>query len=223
MDFITSLVENWPSLYAGLKLTLELLLASIILGLSFASFLTAGSFLSNRIKKGVEAYIFIIRGTPMLVQFYFIYYGLAQLQWLHNTFFWNVIMSPIACSIIALAMNTSAYTTIILRGAFLGIPRGERDAGKALGLNRVQIFRKIILPRALNLTLPVYSNEVLMLLKGTSLASTITVLELTGITEQLIGETYQTIFYWLLAGAIYLLISAVIIGIFKTLEYTIKN
>lgn len=217
MDIVT-FVSNIPILLEGVRLTFEILLGAIICGLSFAAVLTTISFLNKFSQKIIAAYIFIIRGTPMLVQFYFIYYGLPQIQILHTPWIWSVIASPIGCSIIALTLNTGAYTTVILRGAFLSIPIGEINAAKALGLTRGQIFKKITLPRALTMVLPVYNNEVLMLLKGTALASTITVLELTGTTQLLISETYETIFYWLIAGAIYLTISAIIIGLFKLLE-----
>lgn len=217
MDLVT-FVSNIPTLLDGVYLTLEILLGATVCGLLFAASLTTISFLNRLCHKIVASYIFIIRGTPMLVQFYFIYYGLPQIPVLHTPWVWNVIASPIGCAIIALTLNTGAYTTVILRGAFLSVPTGEINAAKALGLTRSQIFTKITLPRALTMVLPVYNNEVLMLLKGTALASTITVLELTGTTQLLISETYETIFYWLIAGAIYLTISAVIIGLFKLLE-----
>jgi His/Glu/Gln/Arg/opine family amino acid ABC transporter permease subunit len=217
MDLAT-FISNLPVLFTGIKLTLEILVGAMACGLLFASLLTTVSFVSKFAKRFVDAYIFVIRGTPMLVQFYFIYYGLPQLNILHTPWIWQFIASPISCAIIALTLNTGAYTTVILRGAFMGVPSGEINAAKALGMTRGQIFRKITLIRALSLILPVYSNEVLMLLKGTALASTITVLEITGTTQLLISETYQTIPYWLIAGAIYLCISGIIIGAFKLLE-----
>ena len=215
---LTTVMANLPALWHGVWLTVDILIAAIFFGLISASCLTAISFSNVMLKRVVDAYIFIIRGTPMLVQFYFIYYGLPQLAVLHTPWIWSVIASPITCSVLALTISTSAYTTVILRGAFLGVPAGEIQAANALGLTRIQIFRNITLPRSFSLILPLYSNEVLMLLKSTSLASTITVLELTGTTELLIGETYQTILYWLIAGAIYLVLSGVIIGVFKLLE-----
>ena len=215
---LTTFISNLPVLLTGVKLTLEILVGAIFCGFVLATFLTTTSFLNSIAKKIIDGYIFVIRGTPMLVQFYFIYYGLPQLEILHTPWIWEFIASPISCAIIALTMNTGAYTTVILRGAFTGVPIGEIHAAKALGLTRAQIFRKITLMRALSLILPVYSNEVLMLLKGTALASTITVLEITGTTQLLISETYETIPYWLIAGAIYLAISGVIIGTFKLLE-----
>lgn len=224
MDSFSSLAANWPDLKSGLNLTLMLLLISMGIGLCCAALFTTLSFLSDLFKKIIDGYIFIMRGTPMLVQFYFIYYGLGQFSALHHTWLWSTLfISPFACAILALVLNTTAYTTVILRGALAGVPAGEIAAGQALGLSRGQILRHISLPRALSLILPVYNNEVLMLLKGTSLASTITVLELTGMTEQLIGETYQTLFYWGIAGIIYLAISLAIIGIFKLFGTQVKR
>ena len=216
---LSTLIVNMPSLLTGLKLTLLLLLCSASLGLIVAACLCTLSFLNQPLKTVIDAYLFLLRGTPMLVQFYFIYYGLAELSCLRQTFLWKLVASPINCSILALTLNTSAYTTIILRGAFMGIPTGELDAARALGLSRSHIFLSITLPRTLSMILPLYSNEILMLLKGTSLASTITVLELTGVTEQLIGESYETITYWIIAGMLYLVISTFIIGLFKSAEY----
>ena len=208
-----------PQLGNGLILTLMLTIFALILGALLACLMTLGS-LSNRvyIKHPIDVWIFFIRGTPVLVQIFLIYFGLGQFDWIRTSSLWFILKNPFACAIIALAINTSAYTTVLLKGTIQSIPEGEIMACKALGMSRYLMMRYILFPRALRLMLPAYSNEVIIILKTTSLASTITLLDLMGITQQIIANTYQTIPLLCLAGAIYLLFNASIIYIFKRVE-----
>nr|HMT03366.1 ABC transporter permease subunit [Burkholderiales bacterium] len=123
-----------------------------------------------------------------------------------------------ACAVIALALNTSAYSFELFRGAISAIPYGEIEACQALGLSKLQMLRKVIAPRAIRLVLPAYSNEVIIILKSTTLASTITLMDIMGVIHAFISQTYLTASYLLLAGSIYLFLNLIIINIFRYIE-----
>lgn len=206
-------------LSSGLGLTLELTLLSLILGLSLALILTVlAESRFTYLTKSVDAFVFVIRGTPLLVQIFIIYYGSGQFLWVRDSFLWTILKQPMGCAIIALMLNTSAYTTVLLRSAIRSIPTGEIEACYALGLSRWQMFHRIIIPRAFRIALPAYSNEVIMILKGTSLVSTITLMDLMGVSRNLIAMTYDTIPIFIITGLLYLLLNGVIMWVFKRLQ-----
>jgi len=204
---------------AGLWVTVQLMLCSLAIGLLLAIIFTLCSA-SGRIylKAPVDAIVFFIRGTPLLVQIFIIYYGSGQWAWLRSTFLWDIFRHPFGCATLALAVNTAAYTTALLTGAIRAVPRGEIEACQVLGLSKRQMLWRVILPRAFRMALPAYSNEVIMILKSTSLASTITLLDLMGVTRQMIARTYDVLPFFILAGLFYLSLNALIIGVFKFLE-----
>jgi arginine transport system permease protein len=216
---LSPLLSYLPQLFAGLVTTLELMIISLLLGLSFAIFLTLGALSGRRyLKVPVELFGFFIRGTPLLVQIFLIYYGSGQFVWLRDSPLWYILQEPFACAIIAFTLNTSAYTLALLKGAIEAVPHNEVDACYALGMSKSLALRRIILPLAFRQMLPAYSNEVIMVLKGTSLASTITLLDLMGMTQQIIAKTYATIELFTIAGLLYLMLNAIIIACFKILE-----
>ena len=129
-----------------------------------------------------------------------------------------MLKQPFGCAVIALALNTSAYTYVLLQGAIRSVPRGEIEAAHALGLSTWQTYQRIIIPRAIRIVLPAYSNEVIMILKGTSLAGTITLMDIMGMTRHLIAMTYEVIPLFLLAGIIYFISNALIMGVFYFFE-----
>lgn len=214
-----NLTDLLPECLTGLLITLKLMILSLAIGLGLALIFTLLSE-TNRayFKAPVNALVFMIRGTPLLVQIFIIYYGSGQWAWLHHTFLWEVLKRPFGCAVLALALNTGAYTSVLLRGAIHSIPSGEIEACQALGFSRWQMISRIILPRAFRIALPAYSNEVIMILKGTSLASTITLMDLMGVTTHWIAMTYQTIPLLIVAGVIYLALNGIIIGIFRLVE-----
>jgi His/Glu/Gln/Arg/opine family amino acid ABC transporter permease subunit len=214
MNIITYL----PDFLNGLGITLVLTLASLAIGLLLAMAMTMGSYSHSTIlKKAIAGFGFFIRGTPLLVQIYLIYFGAGQFEWIRDSFLWVVLRSPMACAIIALAINSACYTTVVLDGAIKSVPKNEIMACWSLGMSKWLAFRRIIFPRAMRIALPAYSNEVLLVLKATSLASTIALLDIMGITQQLINQTYATTELYLMAGVCYLLLNVVITLIFKRL------
>lgn len=207
-----------PQLASGLMITIILMLASLVIGLGLAVLMTMVSYSENFIlKKIIELVVFFIRGTPLLVQIFLIYYGTGQFEWIRNTPFWLIFREPMACAIIALSLNSACYTTILLQGAIQSVPKNEIDACSAIGMRKWLAFRRIIFPRAFRIAIPAYSNEVIMILKGTSLASTITLLDIMGVTQKLIAETYMTVEFYLVAALMYLALNAVISAVFRKL------
>lgn len=211
-----------PQLLSGIVITSVLMIASVGFGLALAVLMTIGSYSECRVIKNIIAIlIFFIRGTPLLVQIFLIYYGVGQFEWIRDSALWVILREPMACAIIALSLNSACYTTILLQGGINSVPKNEIAACHAIGMPKWLAFRRIIFPRAFRLALPAYSNEVIMILKGTSLASTITLLDIMGVTQQLIAQTYATVEFYLIAAVIYLALNAVITGVFQMLfKYT---
>ena len=211
--------QYWPQFFSGTLVTIELMAAGLLLGLLLALILTIFAESSLKLLKlPINVFVFIIRGTPLLVQNFIIYYGSGQFHWLKETILWSVLKQPFSCAVIALVLNTSAYTYVLLQGAIRSVPRGQTEAAYALGLSMWQTYRRIIIPHAIRVVLPVYSNEAIMILKGTSLAGTITLMDLMGMTRHLIAMTYEVIPLFLIAGIIYFILNTLIMGIFYFLE-----
>ena len=216
LDVITA---NLPKLLQGAALTLELVALSLLVGAALALPL-ALMRVSERwwLRVPAYAYIFVFRGTPLLVQIFLVYYGLGQFEGVRASALWPILREPYWCAIIAFALNTGAYTAEILRGAIQAVPVGEVEAAKAFGMSRALSLRRIILPRALRIALPAYGNEVILMLKGSALASTITLLDLTGMARTIIARTYMPVEIFLAAGLIYLAITFVFVQLFRLLE-----
>lgn len=208
-----------PDLARGAVLTIELVAISGVLGLVLAVPLALARA-SGRwwLQAFPFAWIFFFRGTPLLVQIFLVYYGASQFDAVRDSALWPILREAYWCAIIAFTANTSAYTAEILRGAIQAVPAGEVEAAKAVGMNRVQRYRRIVLPRAFRIALPAYSNEVILMLKGSALASTITLLDLTGVARTIIARTYTPIELFVAAGIFYLIITAVVLQGFRFLE-----
>ena len=152
------------------------------------------------------------------MQVFIIYFGLGQIEYLRTTIFWVVLKEPYWCAIIAFSLNTGAYTSEILRSAFQTIKSGFIEAGKSLGIANKIIFYKIQIPIAIRQSLPAYGNEIILMLKGTSLASTVTLMDITGVAKFIISTTFQPIEIFIVAGGIYLFMTFIIHNIIKFLE-----
>lgn len=212
------MIDYIPDLLSGLWITIILMMGSLVIGLILAITLTICSLTENLIvKQMADAIIFFFTGTPLLVQIFLIYFGSGQFDWVRTSFLWFILQSPMSCALIALSLNTACYTTVLLKGAIHSVPKNEIDACKAIGMSKWLAFRRVIFPRAFRIAVPAYSNEVIIILKNTSLASTITILDLMGVTQQIIAQTYNVASLYLIAGAIYLLLNAIIIFAFRYL------
>jgi len=204
--------DSFVQLCRGIPLTLQLMALSVISGAVLATILAtmrlSGNLVLDLIARG---YIFVLRGTPLLVQLYIIYYGLSQFPAIRYSFLWPI-----------LALNTAAYSAEIIRGGVLSVATGQIEAARAYGMSGFTLVRRILAPQALRQMLPAYSNEVILMVKSTALASTITMMEVTGLAAKLISATYRPVEVFICAGAIYLLLNFVVTRIFKLLEYRLS-
>ncbi len=218
MDF-ELMIDSLPKLLGAATITLKLLLISLIIGL-FIGLLFAILRLNKNIflNKFAYGYSYLFRGTPLLVQIFIIYFGLGQIEYLRTTFLWVILKEPYWCAIIAFALNTGAYTSEILRSAFQTIKPGFIEAGKSLGISSKIIFYKIQIPIAIRQSLPAYGNEIILMMKGTSLASTVTIMDLTGVAKYIISTTFRPVEVFIVAGGIYLFMTFFIHNIIKYLE-----
>ena len=213
------MTNSFPKLLSATLVTLKLLSVSLIIGL-FIGLLFAILRMNKNlfINKFAYGYSYIFRGTPLLVQIFIIYFGLGQIEYLRSTFLWIILKEPYWCAIIAFSLNTGAYTSEILRSAFQTIKPGFIEAGKSLGIPRKVIFYKIQIPIAIKQSLPAYGNEIILMLKGTSLASTVTLMDLTGVAKYIISTTFKPVEVFIVAGGIYLFMTFVIYNVIKFLE-----
>jgi len=220
MSFDLNLIlDSLPRMLAGLGVTLQLLLVSGLLGLILAILLLlmriSGKFYLDWV---AQVYIYIFRGTPILVQIFIIYYGLPQFEAVRDSIFWHILREPTGCAILALTLNTGAYVSEILRGGVLGVDKGLLEAGSALGMSARQKFIYITTPLATRIALPAYSNDVISLLKSTALASTITITDMTGIARTIVADTYAPYEVFISLAIIYMIFTFGIQKLFGLFE-----
>ncbi|HEX2580579.1 MAG TPA: ABC transporter permease [Dongiaceae bacterium] len=214
-------LQAMPELAQGLLMTIKLISVSLLLGICLAVPLALCRVSANPfLKWPVYAYTYFFRGTPLLIQIFLIYYGSGQFAWIKDTWLWTyVFIDPWWPSVIAFTLNTAAYTTEILRGAIQAVPLGEIEAARALGMSKGLIYRRIVLPRAFRLMLPAYSNEVIFTLQASSIASVVTLQELTKVTQIAIARTFGIFELYLTIAAIYLCLTYAIVWAFRVWEH----
>ena len=216
---IELMINSLPKLLNAAIITLKLLSVSLIIGLFIGLFFAILRLNKNIfINRFAYGYSYVFRGTPLLVQIFIIYFGLGQIEYLRSTVLWVILKEPYWCAIIAFALNTGAYTSEILRSAFQTIKPGIIEAGKSLGISNKVIFYKIQIPIAIRQSLPAYGNEIILMMKGTSLASTVTIMDLTGVAKYIISTTFKPIEVFIVAGGIYLFMTFIIHNVIKFLE-----
>ena len=213
--FATTLVR----LLAGIPLALELAVGSIVIG-GLMGLAVALLRLS-----GIKAfalfawlYVLVIRSIPLLVLLFLIYYGLGQFAAVRKSILWPFLRDPFWCALLALSVNASAYAAEIIRGALLSVPQNQLEAARACGMSPFLMFRRITLPLAIRQAIPAYSNELIAMVKATSLASLVTLLEISGIATNIAAETYRPVEVYIAAGVIYLAINVILaqaVGLFE--------
>lgn len=218
LDFAL-MAEAFPAILAGTSTTLKLVAGALLCGLFLAVPTALAADSRSRVLRGSAAgYVLFFRGTPLLVQIFLIYYGLGQFEAVRASIFWPILREPWWCALLALSLNTGAYTGEIVRGGLQSVPSGQIEAARAAGMSGPLLYRRIVAPIALRQALPAYSNEVVSMVKATALASTITIMEITGIARKFIAETFKPIEIFLVAGAIYLTINFVAAQLLRALE-----
>ena len=213
-----TLARDLPLLIAGLWVTLELLVVSSCIGIVLAVPVALARVSPSRLLSApATAFTYFFRGTPLLVQIFLIYFGLPQFDVVRNSVLWPLLRDPLPCALLAFSLNMSAYVAEVIRGGILGVPNGEREAALAVGMPRGLMIRRIILPRAFRVTLPALSNEVVLQLKATSLASTVTLLDVTGVGRRIAAKTYTSEALFM-AGAMYIVLTVILAQGFRLLE-----
>ena len=205
------MIETFPKLLSGLNLTIQLVTISLFLGFCLAIGLALLRLSNNTfLSFFAKTYVFYFRGTPLLVQIFLIYYGIAQFEIIRETFVWSFFKEAYWCGILALTLNTCAYSSEIIRGGIQSVPFGQIESAKSVGMSRFLLYRRIILPIAFRQALPAYGNEIILMVKATSLVSTITLMEVTGIARLIIAKTFSPVEIFIVAGLIYLTINFIV-------------
>jgi arginine/ornithine transport system permease protein len=217
---IQVIIDNLPLYFQGLRITIVLVFASLLLGLCLAIPI---ALLATSKRKWVsalpKAYIYFFRGTPLLVQMFMIYHGMGQFEAVRDSFMWVVFREAWACALVAFALNTAGYTGEILRGTIEQTPYGEIEAARSCGMSNAQIYRRIILPSTFRRALPAYGNEVIFMLHGSSLAGLITIVDLFGAAKIVNARNFVPFESFITAGLFYLACTFIIVWGFKKAEY----
>lgn len=218
-------VVSFPVLIEGFKLTIELTLISLVIGFLLAVILALA--IESRYKIiniPSKIFVFYFRGTPLLVQLFLIYFGSGQFyDELESIGLWQYFREEYFCALLGLTLNTGAYTAEIFRKAMQNVNSGQIEAAKAIGMNKFNIFRRVIWPRAFRFALPSYGNEAVFLMQATSLVSLITLIDLTQSARNVIKVNFAYFEVFIAAALIYLAFSYLIIFIFKRLEKIMPN
>ncbi len=218
MELVTIIERYGWRFLDGLWVTIELVALASLIGLAIAVPLALA-----RVARApwlwlpAYLYVYAFRGTPLLIQLFLIYYGLSQFEAVRDSVLWPVLGSAWWCGLIALTLNTTAYIAEILRGGILGVPRGEVEAARAVGMSTALMYRRIVLPRAIRIAWPAYGNEVVLLLKASALVSTITVFDLMGETRTIYARNFS-MWDYAIAAAMYLAMTATLTQAFRMAE-----
>ena len=214
------LFRNFIEVLMGLDNTLLLLIISLPIGFILSLVFALGRVSKNKIlSKPIAGYIFVIRGTPLLVQIYLIYFGLGSVELIRESFLWILLKEPFWCGVLALTINTVAYGSEIFRGGIQSVTKGQIESGLSLGFNKFTLLRKIILPIALRKVLPSYGNELILMVKATSLVSLTTYMEMTGIARKIMAKTFAPVEAFVAAGLLYLFLNFLMVQFVKYLEW----
>ncbi len=215
----TVIWDSLPLYFGGVLVTLKLLAIALFFGLFLAIPLALmRTSRSPWVNGPAWLYTYVIRGTPMLVQLFLVYYGLAQFEAVRESVLWPYLSNATFCACVAFAINTSAYSAEILAGSLKATPHGEIEAAKAMGMSRAKLYRRILLPSALRRALPQYSNEVIMMLHTTSLASIVTLIDITGAARTVSSQYYLPFEAFITAGLFYLCLTFILVRLFKLAE-----
>ncbi len=218
MDFAV-ITGNIDIYLQGLKNTLILVSISLVFGLVMAIPLAVLRTSGNvYIQAPIRAFVYFFRGTPLLVQMFLVYYGFGQFEVMRESVLWPLFKEAYFCALFTFSLNTCAYTTEIIRGAIVATPHGEIEAARAAGMSTFLMLRRIVLPSAFRRALPAYSNEIIFMLHGSSLASVITIIDITGAARIINSRFYSPYEAFLTAAAFYMAITFTIVYLVRKLE-----
>ncbi|MCK0138646.1 ABC transporter permease [Aliiroseovarius sp. F47248L] len=212
-------LQYWPRLLDGTLMTIKLtLLGALIAGMVSPFFALVRVQASPIAQAPLRLYISFMRGTPILAQLFLIFYGSGQFRpFLQEWGLWTFFRDPFNCALLAFALNSTAYQTEILRGGIMGVPQGEIEAAKAIGMSRTRTLRRVVFPHAYRIAWPALGNEVILLMKASALASIVTVFDLMGRTRQIFSRSFDfSVYLW--AALIYLCITAIFVLLWRQAE-----
>ncbi len=218
------IASYWPYFLQGLANTISLVVVSVSIGSLVA--LPLAILRANRTRFAsplIGVYVYVFRGSPLLVQLFLIYYGLSQFPLVRQSFLWPILREAWWCALIAFTLNTTAYLTEIFRGGIEAVPRGEVEAARAIGMTRPTMLRRIVLPSALRRCLPMYGNEVIFMFHGSVVASTITIIDVLGAGRALNARYYLAYEGFLAATVMYMALIFVVTRLFGRLERRISR
>lgn len=211
----STIMEYW----GGLVTTVQLVFVSLILGLILAVPLAILRTSRNPLINGpIWLFTYVFRGTPLLIQLYIIYYGIAQIQGIQQTFWWDIFREAFYPALLAFTLNTAAYTTEIIRGAIVATPHGEIEAAKAYGMSWALRMRRIVLPSAARRAVQAYSNEVIFMLHSSAIASVVTLVDLTGAARNIYSRFYAPFDAFIFVALIYMVLTFILVFAFRKLE-----
>ena len=225
LDHSAFVLEALAHLSAGIPRTILLAVASLLIGFVLAVGVAVALLSQARVPRGIaNGYVYVFRSSPLLVQIFLIYYGSGQFRSLFESIgLWVLFRDAWFCAILALALNTCAYQAVLIAGGFRAVPWGQIEAAQAVGMSRYRVFVTVAFPQALRHALPAYSNEVVLMIKATALASTITILEITGLAKQMASETYRPFEVFAAAGLIYISLNGAIAAGFTRFERFLRR
>lgn len=223
MDF-AFLGQTTVTLLKAVPMTLALFSLSVATGGLLALLVVWMRVGGNRGLSAIaRAYIFVFRGSPLLIQMFLIFYGLGQFDVIRNGPLWPFLREPFVCAVLSLALCTAGYSAEIFRGGIRAISPREVEAARAIGMSGFLLVRRIVAPVAFRHALPAYSTEVVLMMKSTALASLVTVWEVTGVAQRLISQTYRTMEVFLCAAAIYLVLNFIVLQAMSLLERSLSR
>ncbi|MDY6797426.1 MAG: ABC transporter permease [Pseudomonadota bacterium] len=226
-QWIAGLQEQFPILtpatlmqyWEGMVTTVQLVFLSLVIGLVLAVPLAVLRTVRNPLVcTPVWVYTYLFRGTPLLIQLYIIYYGVAQIPGIQETFWWTVFREPFYPALLAFTLNTAAYTTEIIRGAIMATPAGEIEAAKAYGMDWWLRMRRIVLPSAARRAIQAYSNEVIFMLHASAIASVVTLVDLTGAARNAYSNYYAPFQAFIFVALLYMMLTFILVFAFRKLE-----
>jgi octopine/nopaline transport system permease protein len=223
MDY-AFLGSTMVTLLKALPMTLALFSLSVSCGFALALLIVWMRVGGNRFLSGfAKGYIFVFRGSPLLIQMFLVFYGLAQFSFIRNGPLWPFLREPFVCAVLSLALCTAGYSAEIFRGGIRSVSPKELEAARAIGMSGFLLVRRILAPIAFRHALPAYSTEVVLMMKSTALASLVTVWEVTGVAQRLISHTYRTMEVFLCAAAIYLVLNFIVLQAMALLEHSLSR
>ena len=217
-----------PDFIDGIIITLQLLSLSVVIGMLLAIPIGLVQVTGPRwLAIPARAFCTLIRGTPLLIQLWLLYYGLGSLfpmiPEIRESLLWPILRDAFPYAILAFSLSVAGYEGEVMRGAFKGVPKGELEAARAFGMNRFTLLRRIWLPRAFQNVLPTLAGELVLTLKATPLAATITIFDVYGVGTVVRQETYRVYEPLLVVAGIYLCLTAVIVVFFRWLEQRVPR